>query len=309
MSSFSLRPLLVLLFVVITSGCSTTSSVEEDTGDPRDPFESINRPLWTFTYDYVDKYVARPASLAYGEYTPVFLREGLYNMAQHFNEPSTLINQLLLFQFENAAKTSGRFVMNSTIGLLGFYDPAKDFGWTRNQKEFGEVMGYYGVPDGPYIIIPGIKPSSIREEVGDYVDQYYWPYATLGFWPAAFRWAIDGMENRITLVEQEDIIEESIDSYEFVKNAYFQNMRFKVYDGNPPIEVNEDDEEALDDFLDELDDFEDMDDTQAPETPPADDKSESKKSETDADPKNGQKRERQRSTEQLTKRSKKHKKS
>ena len=255
----------ISVITLVTTGCSSTNAVDEannqtneqvvEYSDPRDPLEAINRPLWTFTWDYVDKYIARPGSLLYAEIMPTFVREGLYNMAQHLNEPSTIINQLLLFEFGKAAKTTGRFVLNSTIGLAGFYDPASDFGWNRNEKEFGEVLGRYGVPDGPYFIIPGIKPTSVREEVGDYVDKYYWPYAALGFWPSAFRWAIDGIETRIQLVEQEDMLYQSVDPYEFVKNAYFQNMRYKVFDGNPPVEVNEEEEAELDAYLDELDEI------------------------------------------------------
>lgn len=250
---FRLVPLFLFLLL---SGCASTNDSEASMySDPRDPLEALNRPLWTFTWEYVDKYIARPGSLLYATITPKFLRKGLYNMAQHFNEPSTIINHLLLLNFDEAATSTSRFVLNSTIGVLGFYDPASDFGWTRNDKEFGEVLGRYGVSDGPYLIIPGIKPSSVREEVGDYVDKYYWPYAALSFWPSLARWAIDGMETRLQLIEQEDMLYESVDSYEFVKNAYFQNMRYRVYDGNPPIEVNEEEEAELDAYLDEFDEL------------------------------------------------------
>lgn len=246
---------MLISFLLILTGCASTSSTDEYQGDPRDPIESINRPLWTFTWEYVDKYVARPGSMFYAKVMPKFLRTGLYNISQHFNEPSTIVNQLLVLNFDEAAKTSGRFLLNSTIGLLGFYDPASDFGWTRNEKEFGEVLGRYGVSDGPYFIVPGIKPTTVREEVGSYVDTYYGPYTLLTFWPKLARWAVEGMEKRIALVEQEDMLYESVDSYEFVKNAYFQNMRYRVYDGNPPIEINEEEEADIDAYLDEFDEL------------------------------------------------------
>jgi len=174
-------------------------------------------------------------------------------MAMNLNEPSAIINNLLQAKFVDAAESTGRFLLNSTIGLLGFFDPASDFGWGRKQEEFGEVLGTYGVGDGPYIVIPGLGPSSVREEVGDYVDKYYWPLAVLDFWPNVVRVAVVGLEQRASLSQQEKLIDESIDSYEFVKNAYFQNMNFKVHDGNPPVEVNAEDEAALEAFLDEID--------------------------------------------------------
>jgi phospholipid-binding lipoprotein MlaA len=250
MSNF--RLLLILLSIALVSGCSSTSA-NIDNSDPKDPFESINRPLWTFTWDYADKYVAKPASTAYVNHVNEDLRGGLYNMALNLNEPSAIVNNLLQAKFSDAAKSAGRFLLNSTIGLLGFFDPASDFGWSRKQEEFGEVLGTYGVGDGPFLIFPGMGPTSVREEVGDYVDKYYWPLAVIDFWPNVLRVAVVGLETRANLSQQEKLIDDSIDSYQFVKTAYFQNLRYKVYDGNPPIEIDESDEEDLEAFLDEID--------------------------------------------------------
>ncbi|SEK47964.1 phospholipid-binding lipoprotein MlaA [Colwellia chukchiensis] len=248
--------LLTLLFALVISACSSTPSAQQGLSDPKDPFEAINRPFWTFTWDYADKYVLKPASQGYVKYMPTPLRTGVYNMALNLNEPSTIINHLLQAKFSDAAKSTGRFVLNSTIGLLGFFDPADDFGWSRQQEEFGEVLGSYGVGDGPYLMVPALGPSSVREEVGDYVDRYYWPLAIIDFWPNLLRAGIIGMETRAAFADQEAILKDSIDPYEFVKNAYFQNMRYKVYDGNPPIEVDASEEEDIDAYLEELDGLE-----------------------------------------------------
>lgn len=245
--------LTIILLVLSFSGCSSVPSQEGAETDPKDPLEVINRPFWTFTWDYADKYVWKPTAQAYVEYMPTELRTGMHNIALNLDEPSNIINKLLQGKFADAGKSSGRFILNSTIGLLGFYDPASDFDWGRDQEEFGEVLGSYGVSDGPYLVIPGLGPSSVREEVGDYVDGYYWPLAILDFWPNLLRQSIKGLEQRAALVEQEQLIIESIDSYEFVKNAYFQNMQYQVYDGNPPIVIDEDNEAEIDAYLDELD--------------------------------------------------------
>lgn len=238
-------------------GCSATPSTQNDTSisDPKDPLEAINRPLWTFNWEYADKYVLKPASEVYVDNVNEDLRGGLYNMALNLNEPSTVINNLLQGKFTDAAKSTGRFVLNSTIGMLGFFDPASDFGWGRKQEEFGEVLGSYGVGDGPYLMLPGMGPSSVREEVGDFVDRYYWPLAIIDFWPNLVRIGIIALEGRHQLKDQEQLLENSTDTYEFVKNAYFQNMRFRVYDGNPPIEMTEEDED-FEAFMEELDDIE-----------------------------------------------------
>ena len=252
-------------FILLTlSGCASTSGTDEteeqiesvqETGDPRDPLEVINRPFWTFTWDYVDKYIAKPATDVYTSYTPPFLRTGLHNMALNLNEPASIINNALQLKFVDAAKSTGRFVLNSTIGLFGFYDPASDFDWSGEQEEFGEVLGTYGIGDGPYLVIPGLGPSSVREEVGDYVDGLYWPMAVINFWPNMARLGILGLEKRAAIRDQEQLVLESADPYEFIKNAYFQNMNYRLYDGNPPIIINEAQEAEIDALLEEFDDF------------------------------------------------------
>jgi len=231
---------------------SNQSYVESD---PRDPFEVINRPFWDFTWNYADKYVAKPSSEFYTENMPKFLRTGLYNIALNLNEPSSIINNLLQLKLERAAKSTGRFLLNSTIGLLGFYDPAEDYDWLSDQEEFGEVLGSYGFSDGAYLVFPALGPSSVREEVGDYVDALYWPLAVIDFWPNIVRLSILGLEKRASIRDQEQLILESIDDYEFIKNAYFQNMDYRLYDGNIPIIIDEDQESEIDAFLDELDDL------------------------------------------------------
>jgi phospholipid-binding lipoprotein MlaA len=253
--------LLVSIFCV--SGCSTTPEQQSQTNstdsayasDPRDPFEAVNRPFWTFTWDYVDKYIAKPASDVYTTYTPPFLRTGLYNMALNLNEPASIINNTLQLKFYDAAINTGRFVLNTTIGLFGFYDPASDFDWSGEQEEFGEVLGSYGIGDGPYIVIPGLGPSSVREEVGDYVDGLYWPMAVIDFWPNIARLGILALEKRAAIRDQEQLVVESEDPYEFIKNAYFQNMNYRLYDGNPPIIINEAEEAEIDALLDDFDDI------------------------------------------------------
>jgi len=245
------KNILTSLFILFClSGCATTSQQQTEQSDP---FESVNRPLWTFNWQYMDKYVTKPASQAYAEYTPTMLRTGLYNVAENLDEPATIINNILQLKFKDAAKSTGRFVLNSTVGLFGFFDPASDLGWLRKPEEFGEVLGVYHVANGPYLMVPVLGPSSVRDQVGDYVDRLYWPMAVIDFWPNVVRLGIKGLEARAQLADQEGLINDSLDSYTFIKNAYFQNMRYKVYDGKPPIEENTQEDDELDSFMDELD--------------------------------------------------------
>ena len=242
---------IALFLLSVLTGCSSTAQQQQEHSDP---LESINRPIWTFNWQYLDKYVVEPASRNYVEYTPPVLRNGLFNIAKNLEEPATVINDLLQLKFADAAQSTGRFVLNSTVGIFGFFDPASDFGWLRKREEFGEVLGVYGVNDGAYIMLPALGPSSARDLTGLYVDQLYWPMAIIDFWPNVVRLTIKGLETRASLADQESLINDSLDSYTFIKNAYFQNMRYKVYDGNPPVEENTDEDDELESFMDEIDD-------------------------------------------------------
>jgi phospholipid-binding lipoprotein MlaA len=249
---------LFLCFFLIVGGCASApqnvaDSSEQAQGDPKDPLEGINRAIWTFNWDYADKYVLRPVALAYRDYTPDAVRTGLHNVAMNFGEVSSIINSGLQGKFQESAKSTGRFVFNTTFGLLGWFDPASSIGLERNRETFDEVLGSYGVSNGPYLMLPVVGPSSVREEAGDFVDRYYWPLAALDTWPNLLRLAIIGLERRADLVAQEPLIDDAFDSYEFVKNAYFQNIEYRVYDGNVPEKVDQQEEAEIDDFLDEID--------------------------------------------------------
>ncbi|TLU67696.1 VacJ family lipoprotein [Thalassotalea litorea] len=248
--SFSSLIKIALAFVTLgLSACSTTNSGDNEYSDPLEP---VNRAIWTFNWDYADKYVLKPASQTYVTYVPSPLRKGVYNIVLNINEPFSAVNSLLQLKVNRAAQTSGRFVLNSTVGLLGFFDVASYAGLNRQEEEFGEVLGYYGVPDGPYLMLPLLGPSSVRDETGDFVDGLYWPMAIIDFWPNVARYMIIGLETRAQLEEQEALLEDSVDPYVFVKQVYFQNITFRLYDGNPPIIIDEDEEAELDADLDDL---------------------------------------------------------
>ncbi|MDG1732491.1 MAG: VacJ family lipoprotein [Thalassotalea sp.] len=258
--NFKLSSFVLLFSIFLLSACSSTEQSESQTdnqtqqqeSDPRDPIESINRSLWTFNWEYLDKYVFKPVATSYVEYVPSPIRSGVYNAALNLNEPFTVVNNLLQLKFQRAAKATGRFVLNSTVGLLGWFDIAKHAGLVREEEEFGEVLGYYGVGDGPYLMLPALGPSSVRDEVGDFVDGYYWPLAIIDFWPNVARRLVIALEVRGNLGDQEALLNESLDPYEFVKNAYFQNIEYRVYDGNPPIVIDQEEEDEIDDFLEEF---------------------------------------------------------
>ncbi|MGI2259737.1 MlaA family lipoprotein [Shewanella sp. GXUN23E] len=219
--------------------------------DPRDPLEGFNRAMWDLNYDYLDRYIYKPVAHTYKDYVPNPVKLGLINFVYNLEEPSSLINNSLQGKWGWAANAGGRFVVNTTLGLAGFIDVANMMGMERKQDDFNEVLGYYGVPNGPYIMAPVVGPYVTREIASDWVDDLYFPLSELTFIQSALKWGIKSLHARADAIDQERLIDNSLDPYTFVKNAYFQHMDYKVYDGNVP--VTQDNDELLDEYLDELD--------------------------------------------------------
>ncbi|MCV2883302.1 VacJ family lipoprotein [Aestuariibacter sp. AA17] len=251
------------MFLLVLTGCASNSSVQEQAeqhADPKDPFESVNRELWDFNYDVLDKHVLRPVTVAYVDYMPGFARTGLLNMAENLEEPANTVNNLLQGKVDDSLVSIGRFVLNSTVGILGAFDVATEIGLEVKDEDFGEVLGVYGVETGPYLMIPALGPNDVRSGAGDIVDSAYFPLADLNFYLSFMRAGIKAIETRAALIEQEQMLEQSLDPYTFVKNAYFQNLTFKVTDGQagedevPEMAPNESEEELeeIDALLDEL---------------------------------------------------------
>ncbi len=226
-----------------------------DYADPRDPLESVNRAMWDFNYEVLDEYLLRPATVAYVNVMPSFARTGLHNMALNLEEPSNTLNNLLQGKLDGTFTSLGRFLINSTIGLLGTIDVATEMGLTRQEEEFGEVLGVWGVDTGAYLMLPGMGPTDLRSGTGDIVDGAYFPLADLNFYTSFLRAGIKALEGRATLLEQEELLNSSLDPYAFVKDAYFQNLKFKATDGQAgDDELDADvDVDALLEGLDDLD--------------------------------------------------------
>ncbi|WP_115719154.1 MlaA family lipoprotein [Gallaecimonas mangrovi] len=250
-----MRRLLPLCLVVL-AGCASEPQVLPDAKPPvlkaanqRDPLESFNREMWTLNWDVLDPNVSRPVTVAYTKHVPTPIQKGLLNFAQNLSEPASAVNQLLRFQFKRSGETLGRFLLNTTFGLLGFIDVASMTGLDRHETGFGEVLGYYGVADGPFLMLPVLGPTTPREEAGDFVDLLYPPLALLNFTEKAIRWGIEGIDDRAKLIPQEGLINQSVDPYSFIREAYFQKEYFDTF-GQPMPQPKQDDFD-IDKYLDE----------------------------------------------------------
>ncbi|WP_299016250.1 MlaA family lipoprotein [uncultured Photobacterium sp.] len=267
--------LLSLLLILGLTGCAETpneeklnqsstveTNVEYDRLDANtndsgvyDPFEGFNRTVWTLNYDYLDPYIARPVSLAYVDYVPSPVRTGIRNFLSNLDEPANMLNSLIMLDGEQAVTHFNRFWINTTFGLGGLIDIASAADITKpSERAFGDSMGYYGVNNGPYFMVPMYGPVTLREGVGDRVDGLYFPLNLLTFWQSLGKWAFEGMEERAALVSQEAILKDSPDPYVFTRDAYIQHKNFRAT-GGKVIDEEPTDEEFLDDFLDEVDEY------------------------------------------------------
>ncbi|MAA95101.1 MAG: ABC transporter [Rheinheimera sp.] len=219
---------------------------------PRDPLESINRPLWDFNYDVLDKYLLRPATVGYMTVVPKPARKGLINVVENLDEPASFLNGLLQAKPGRAAISAGRFLVNSTVGLLGIFDVASKIGLTQTDEDFNQTLAVWGVGDGAYLMLPGRGPTTLRDTTGDVVDGLYFPLALLSTPLTITRFAINALDSREQLMNLEQMLEDSLDPYAFVKESYYQRQEFKIYDGNPPQPKEEELDDELLDYLDEF---------------------------------------------------------
>lgn len=204
-----------------------------DFRDERDPLETVNRHMWNFNRNVLDRYLVSPAATVY-EKVPKPLRWGIYNMTDNLTEPASAVNNLLQGKGKSSLVSASRFVLNSTVGLFGFFDVATEMGLQQDRETFGETMAVYGSPDGPYLMLPGLGPTVVIDRGGDFVDEFYSPTVFLSFHTNLARFILRGLEQRIQLREVEPILDNSLDEYAFVRESYFSYWEDKVYDGDPP---------------------------------------------------------------------------
>jgi phospholipid-binding lipoprotein MlaA len=227
-----LRALTAVAAVALTllGGCATT-------GDPRDPFEPMNRAVYQFN-DEFDKAIAKPVAEAYRAFVPDIVRTGIGNFFSNINDVLVSLNNALQGKVPDAINDLGRVAVNTTLGVLGFRDVATEMGVPKNNEDFGQTLGRWGFRDGPYIVLPILGPSSVRDTFGWAGDIYTNPLTYID--PASTRNAVTGLRFvtvRADLLEASNILDTAaLDPYEFVRDAYLQRRRNLVHDGNPPAD-------------------------------------------------------------------------
>jgi phospholipid-binding lipoprotein MlaA len=222
-----LKPL-ILLPVLLLAGCATIPSGK---ADPRDPLERFNRSMFAFN-DALDKSVAKPVAKACVKVTPRFVRTGISNVFNNLNTLGTAVNDVLQGKMKQAGRDSARFLMNSTLGLGGLFDPATSAGLELNDEDFGQTFGKWGMKPGPYLMLPLLGPSTFRDSFGKLADQFTYPVYWLE--DDSTRLIIRGvslLDMRADLLDLDEQIDQSYDRYAFVRNAWLSRREFQVKDG------------------------------------------------------------------------------
>lgn len=235
------KSLLILTFSLSLAACS--SSINPETGQRNDPLEPFNRAMWKVNYEYLDPYVLEPVAKGWRDYVPSPVKIGLTNVANHLDEPASFVNRLLEGNGQQAMIHFTRFWFNTVFGLGGLIDFASltnDLKVEGSRREFGDTLGYYDVPAGTYVMLPAYGPATPRQDLGRLVDGTYPVLSLLTFPMTATKYVIQGIDSRSKLLGQEALLKQSQDPYVTFREAYFQNLEFKIKDGKgEPSEIQE----------------------------------------------------------------------
>lgn len=220
------------------AGCATTAGGGAGDGDPSaraDPFESFNRSVFAFN-DAVDQAVLKPVAKGYEAVVPRPARDMVGNFFGNLADLWTAANQLLQGKPAEAFSDLSRFVVNTTFGFGGIADVASEMGFEKHDEDFGQTLGWWGVPAGPYLVLPFLGPSTLRDAPARFVDPslaYNREFPDVGAHNSLY--VLDLLRTRASLLKAEKILDEAaLDRYTFMRDAWLQRRRHHVFDGSPP---------------------------------------------------------------------------
>lgn len=244
--------------MLLTAACASSQQNAVDS-TVSDPLEPMNRAIFAFN-KAADQAVISPLVAAYTTVVPKPPRDGISNAMRNLREPWVFINDILQFKFKRAGRTLGRFVINSTIGIGGLFKVSDDMGIEYHSEDFGQTLATWGFGDGPYIVLPFLGPSNLRDTTG-FATYFFLDPVSMALDEkgklidaSLIRTAVDAWDARVRFDEilRELYLED--DPYVFARTVYWQQRRFEIFDGNPP--TGEGEEDLFDDLEDELEDEE-----------------------------------------------------
>jgi phospholipid-binding lipoprotein MlaA len=214
---------LPLLIAMLLTGCASTH--------PKDPLEPLNRGIYQFN-DTLDKAILKPVAQGYAKVVPAPAQTVVHNFFSNLEDIAVTFNDLLQLKFAQAASDGSRVLINSTFGVLGLFNVADKL--EKHHEDFGQTLGYWGVGNGAYLMLPLLGPSTVRDGLGSLVDVH--PLNQIK--PANARnqsMVLSAVKGRAGLLQQEQVMDDAIiDRYAFIRDAYLQHRESQVYDGSPP---------------------------------------------------------------------------
>jgi phospholipid-binding lipoprotein MlaA len=225
----------------------TQSEEKKQERSPADPWEPMNRGTYAVNRG-LDKVTLKPLSQGYKKITPNFVRRGISNFFANLRIPLTIVNNLLQGKGHDALSDTARLVMNSTLGIGGLFDPATSAGLEQHAEDFGQTLAKWGVPAGPYVMIPILGPRTLRDAVTIPLDIFLDPLSH--YENSSVRdklWILKAIHVRARLLAVEKSIDSAYDPYVAIREAYLQNRAFLIYDGDPPL----DDDDLFDEFFED----------------------------------------------------------
>ncbi len=226
----SFAGLIVLLFI---GGCATTN-----TSDPKDPWEGWNRSVQSFN-DGLDDYAMKPVAKGYRWIMPGFADRAVSNFFSNIDDIGVTINDLLQGKFSQSGFDASRFLVNTTAGIGGLIDVGTMIDLPKHKEDFDQTLGVWGVPTGPYLVLPFFGPSSPRGVGGLVGDAAMNPITYTGSYISTGLFVLNAVDTRADTLAMEKIADEAaIDRYIFFRDAYLAQRRYLVYDGNPPDEID-----------------------------------------------------------------------
>ncbi|HZT01359.1 MAG TPA: VacJ family lipoprotein [Steroidobacteraceae bacterium] len=220
-----LRIASISLLAIALVGCATVPPSQRN---PRDPWQRFNRGTFKFN-DALDRAIVKPVARTYVRVTPQLIRTGVTNFFNNLSYPDVIVNALLQGQLKPFARDTGRFVVNTTVGIGGLFDPATPMGLTLEARDFGQTFGKWGIPSGPYLILPFLGPSDVRDAIGRVPDEFADPrhYIKNPYWDYGLLLLYD-VKARADLLPLTDMAEKTFDPYGFERNAYLQHRDYMV---------------------------------------------------------------------------------
>ena len=197
-----------------------------------DPLEKLNRATYAFN-DALDRMLARPAAKAYVAVVPEPVRKAISNFAANLTYPAVVVNDALQGKLKDAGSDVMRLLINTTLGIGGLADPATPIGFQSHDEDFGQTLGRWGVPPGPFLVIPVVGPSDFRDAPAKFVDTYLTPVHYLkSSQTRNGLYVLTLFDRRVALLAADSALRNAFDPYVFVRNAYVARRNYLVHDGN-----------------------------------------------------------------------------